>query len=179
MVIDFVDSLLGRSSSRARRDDRRGQKVSLWVLLVGVLVAFGGGFFVGGRFGGSAAGPGQAGLNAGGGGRAPELVGEVDTAPIDDQAYVVVAYPGLVAADAKTRADALATWLRGQGLAKAKPYPYPAATGTMWVVAVYFRGASEAAATVAKLRALPESVPDEIFMQRRGEEGWPLPLTIR
>ena len=50
----------------------------------------------------------------------------------------------------------------------------------MWIVAVYFDGADEADSTSDLLRALPQDVPDAMFVQLRNTEAeWPTPMPIR
>lgn len=181
VVRNLVDTLLGRSQSGRglRRDDRRARGVSVWVFAGGVLLAFAGGFLLGGRLGGPAD-PGAAGLRAGVTGRTPSFVGEVDAAPMAPQAFVVSAYPGQVDDEARARAVALARYLQGHGLPKARPYRYPSRDGAVWVVAVYFDGEVEQQATRDRLRALPSDVPDETFgMLRNSDEHWPQWRDIR
>lgn len=191
-LLGFVDGLLGsafsgRSSKSRRRDDRRAGAVSAWALLVAVLVAFGGGFLLGGQFAGAAQKDRNA-LSAnvgdtdgsGAGGRAPAFVGELDTRPLAAQAFVVAAYPNLADLDARQRAGDLAGWLREQGLGKARAYPWPRGDSTLWVVAVYFDGVAEQRDTLAGLAALPAGAPDQTFVQlRNSEPGWPNVYSIR
>lgn len=181
VVRSLVDAVLGRGQGgrSLRRDDRRSRGVSGWLFVGGVLLAFAGGFLLGGHLGGpNDAGP--AGLRAGVTGRTPAFVGEVDALPMAPQAFVVSAYPGLVEDDARARAAALARYLQAQGLPKSRPYCYPARDGAVWVVAVYFDGEVEQAATRDRLRALPADVPDETFvMLRNRDEHWPQWRDIR
>ena len=152
-VSKFFDQLLGRTRGRSLRD-RRGQSVSTWIFVGGIVLAFAGGFLLGGQFGGDND-PGRAGLhaNAAGGGTKPGFVGEVDTLPLASHAFVVSAYPNLPAVEAKGRAAKLGEYLRAAGLAKARPYLYPGKSGPLWIVAVYYDGDSEAAATRERLES--------------------------
>lgn len=186
-LVGFIDGLLGRTLKGRRRDDRRGNNVSLWALLGAVLIAFGGGFVLGGQFAGAAQKDRNA-LNANVGasdgsgapsGRTPAFVGELETQPLANFAFVVAAYPNIADADARQRAADLAGWLREQGLAKARAYPFPRGDSTLWVVNVYFDGNAEQQETHAALQALPAVAPDPTFVHFRQEPGWPIARQIR
>lgn len=175
----FGRATAGRSSLRGSRassstPSRAGNLVLLAVLLVG----FAGGFFVRGHFAAAAPADGSAGLQATP--RSPSIVGEIDAAPLANEAFIVSAYPGLPAPEAQQRAKELAEWLRGQELRRARPFEYQAQSGPLWVVAVYFDGEAEKAATAERLRGLPQEVPDTMFAHfRKSDSDWPKPLTIR
>jgi hypothetical protein len=178
-VRKFIDKLAGRRGSgrSLRRDDRRGrQNVSGWLFLIGLLVAFGGGFVVGGKFGGPG-GPADLSANPG---RTPGFVGEFVTPPLTSDAFIVAAYPGLEPDEAKERGAGLCAWLRDHGLQKARLYEYlTEKVGRVWVVAVYFDGSAEEEATHKRLKALPQDAPDQAFAQSRSQdEQWPLPRRI-
>jgi hypothetical protein len=168
-----------RRESRGRRSSSSsGAAVSGLAILALLLVGFVGGFFVRGQFVGAAAKEGNAGLKAGP--QAPEIVGEMDTSALASQAFIVSAYPGIEPATARQHARHLSDYLRGQQLAKARPYEYPSQNGPLWVVAVYFDGDAEQAATREKLRLLPLDVPDATFCQlRKPEADWPLAVPIQ
>lgn len=178
-LVGFVDSLLGRKPKRNRRQERREQSVPMLVFAIAVLVAFGGGYAIGGGFGGK----GKDSNTLIAPGRTPTFVDEVETQPLAAEAFIVSAYPGVPAADAKIRAHSLSQHLVGQGLLKARPYPWPQADGTLWVVAVYFDGQAEFAKTAQMLRDLPQDVPDEMFCNirkndRQSATGWPSSMEI-
>jgi hypothetical protein len=175
--IGLVDKVLGRSSKRGRRKERRPQSVSMWMFVGGVLVAFGGGFMIGDRV--SAAGPGVDSLRAAG--RAPTFVNTVETKPLSPEAFVVAAYQKLPPQEAKQKAVDLTKYLQDQGFAKARPYPWPNSNGSIWVVAVYFDGDQEAQRTSSMLRDLPEDVPDTDFCELRksDKQEWPSRYSIK
>lgn len=180
-LVGFIDSMLGRPSKGVRRQEKREQTVPLLVFAIAVLAAFGGGYAVGGGFGKSSdVDP----LRAGGAiGRTPTFVDEVITEPMAPEAFIVSAYKGVPAAEAKARAQSLAKYLQGKGLTKTRPYPWPLDGASLWVVAVYFDGAAEAQKTLTLLQALPDDVPDEMFVRIREkdsatEAGWPSSRTI-
>lgn len=181
-LVGFIDSMLGRKSKRGRRQERREQTVPMLVFGVAVLLAFGGGYAIGGGFGSSFSnsfsnnGDGTNPLRAQG--RAPTFVDEVATKPLAAEAFIVSAYPGVAAAEAKELAQSLSKYLASKGLAKVRPYPWPQANGTLWVVAVYFDGEAEASKTKLALEELPMDVPDEMFCTIRKTDaksptGWP------
>lgn len=172
-LVGFIDSMLGRKSKR-RRHERREQTVPMLVFGVAVLLAFGGGYAIGGGFGDK--GDGTNPLRASG--RSPSFVDEIETRPMAGEAFIVSAYPGELAADAKVLAHSLSQYLQTQGLAKVRPYPWPQVNGTLWVVAVYFDGEAEAEKTRQLLDGLPADVPDEMFCNIRKADantptGWP------
>ncbi|MFT4515424.1 MAG: hypothetical protein ACI89X_003423 [Planctomycetota bacterium] len=173
-LVGFIDSMLGRKSMRGRRQERREQTVPLLVFGVAVLLAFGGGYAFGGGFGNK--GDGSNPLRAPG--RSASFVDEIETGPMAAQAFIVSAYPGRPAADAKILAHDLSKYLIDKGLAKVRPYPWPTPEGTLWVVAVYFDGEAEAAQTKQLLAELPDNVPDKMFCSLReadakSDTGWP------
>lgn len=162
-LVGFIDSLLGRSSSR-RRQEKSTQKVSSWICAVLVLVAFGGGFMMGGAFGKT--GDGNDPLRANG--RTATFVGEDDMTPLSSEGFVVSGYPDATLAAGKEQAVALAKYLQAKGIEKARPYLWPqGAKGPLYVVVVYFDGDAEAAATQRLLEALPADVPDQVFTYQR------------
>lgn len=177
-------SFFGRVGSRQRGAGRGGSGRSGGSLGSGLavvallLIGFVGGFFVRGQFASAAPKEGVAGLKAGP--QAPEIVGEMDTAPLSSQAFIVSVYPGVEAAAARQRARHLSEYLRSQQLPKARPYEYPSQNGPLWVVAVYFDGDAEQAATRQKLTLLPAEVPDATFVElRKTEAGWPTAWPIQ
>jgi hypothetical protein len=178
-----LGSFFGRASSQRRssvRSGRSGGGSALPGLLVlGVLLlGFVGGFFVRGQFATAATTEGSAGLKAGP--QAPDIVGEIDASPMASQAFIVSVYPGLEPAVARQRARHLSDYLRGQGLQRARPYEYPSQNGPLWVVAVYFDGDADQAATRDKLVLLPPDVPDATFAElRKTEAGWPTAWPIQ
>lgn len=148
-----------------------------WLALAVALACFGGGYVVRGYVAPVEDGGGAAGLRAGP--RAPGVIA-ADTEPLASHAFFVAAYQDVPADEAKTRAVELSRWLRDAGLAKARPYEYPTAAGRLWVVVVYYDGDTEYAETEARLRALPQEVPDPIFVGLRNHEsGWPNAFPIR
>jgi hypothetical protein len=180
-VLQSVGSALGnffgRARGRSRQSRSHGGAGSLLLLSV-ALLGFVGGFFVRGQFAAAGGPAGAAGLQAGP--QAPGIVGEIDAAPLASQAFIVSVYPGLEPAVAQQRARQLSDYLRGRQLAKARPYEYPSQQGPLWVVAVYFDGDSERAATRDKLRLLPAEVPDATFVElRKTEPDWPTAWPIR
>lgn len=174
-----VGEMVGFGRGGGRRAGMRPRaSVSGWLALGGAIACFGVGYLVGTST--KSAAPG-AGLQASGNGpQPPAVIGEVETRPLASQAFIVSAYPRLPADDAKARAKALADYLRGKQLAKARPYEYPAKDGPLWVVAVYHDGEAEESATRERLRLLPDDVPDATFVQlRKSEAGWPTTWPIR
>lgn len=177
-LVGFVDNLLGRAggSRGRRRSEKRPQMVSAWVFGIGLLVAFGGGFFFGGKFGGGDAGPDALRAN----GREPALLNEIETQPLSSQAFIVSSYQGVPDTEAKTRAQDLSNYLREQGLASARPYPWPQDQGVLWLVAVYFDGEQDAAQKTQVLQRLPAEVPDKMFVHwRKTESVWPMRWQIQ
>ena len=170
----FVDGLLGRAGHRHK--ERRQQSVSVWVFAIGLLAAFAGGFVVGDKVAGKAAGSDP--LRAVG--EAPTMINEVDTTPLSNTYFVVSVYPDLPPEEARSKAADLSNYLQQCGLQKARPYLVPLDRGSIWVVAVYFEGDSERAATAQLLQTLPEEVPDEMFVRlRKNERVWPRERTIQ
>lgn len=168
----------GRQRRESRSSRSGGGAVSGLAILALLLVGFVGGFFVRGQFAGAAPKEGAAGLKAGP--QAPDIVGEIETSALSNQAFIVSVYPGLDAATARQRARHLCEYLRSQQLAKARPYEYPGQNGPLWVVAVYFDGDLEQDATRDKLRLLPADVPDATFVQlRKTEADWPTAWPIQ
>lgn len=179
-IVGSVTQLVGFSRSGRRSEMRaRSTSVSGWLALGAAIACFGVGYLVGNSTAKPAV-PG-AGLNAGGGvPQTPAVIGEIETRPLASQAFIVSAYPGLAADDAKVRAKALADYLRSRQILRARPYEYPAKEGPLWVVAVYHDGEAEEAATRERLRQLPEDVPDATFVHlRKSEAGWPTTWPIR
>lgn len=177
-LVGFIDSMLGRKTKRRRRE-RREQTVPMLVFGVAVLLAFGGGFAIGGGFGENVEGANP--LRASG--RSPSFVDEIETRPMAGEAFIVSAYPRVPAAEAKVLAQSLSKYLKTQGLAKVRPYPWLQDNGTLWVVAVYFDGEAEAEKTRQLLAGLPADVPDEMFCSIRKADsktpaGWPSRVEI-
>lgn len=171
---------LARKGSGRRGETRasRGVSASGLVLLAGALLCFGGGYFVGSASGKGAT-PGTD-LNAKGGPQQPAVIGEFDAKALSNDAFIVSVYPGVEAGEAKLRAKALSDYLRDQNLLKARPFEYPTANGPLWVVAVYHDGDAEREATRARLKLLPQDVPDETFTKlRKTEADWPTTWPIR
>jgi hypothetical protein len=177
-LVGFIDSMLGRKSKRGRRQERREQTVPMLVFGVAVLLAFGGGYAIGGGFGNSFSNNSDGTNPLRAQGRAPTFVDEVATKALAAEAFIVSAYPGVAAAEAKELAQSLSKYLTSKGLAKVRPYPWPQADGTLWVVAVYFDGEAEASKTKLALEELPMDVPDQMFCTIRKTDaksptGWP------
>ena len=173
-LVGFIDSMLGRKKKRNRRQERREQTVPILVLGIAILLAFGGGYAVGGGFGKDGDGTNPLRTT----GRSPSFVDEIKTRPLASEAYIVAVYTEVAAAEAKLQAHSLSKYLISQGLTKSRPYPWPTEQGTLWVTAVYFDGEEEAAQVYQALRALPEDVPDKVFCDFRThdiatEQGWP------
>ncbi|MBL8755684.1 MAG: hypothetical protein JNK15_20480 [Planctomycetes bacterium] len=176
-VRSLVASWFGRSSWRSERPSRFAA-VPGWMALVGVAVAFGGGYLAGGRFGGNP--QSEAGLHMKQQPAAkPGFVGEVDSKPLAKDAFIVAAYDGIQPADAKVRAVALAEFLQREGLTTARPYEFPLEKGGLWMVAVYYRNDQEMQGLKNRLLKL-EDVPDANFVFRRKQEKeWPVSAAIR
>lgn len=161
----------GRSAWREERSPRHPQ-VSVWVSAVLVLAAFGGGYLVGGKNGGTVKNDLNAKLPAAGPAQ-PGFLGEFDARPLHKYAFIVAVYPGMAVADAKGAAKTLADWLVAAKLEKTRPYEFPAKDGPLWVVAVYYEGEAEMIATRDRLRALRD-VPDTSFVHLQNTEAeWP------
>jgi len=168
--------LLGGSPRKSRREARSaGSLVPGWIALAVALICFGGGYVVRGYLDPATKDAGGAGLKSGP--RAPGLI-EADTEPLASQGFFVAAYVEMPVVEAKRRAIELSRYLQKQGLEKARPYEYPGPKGRFWVVIVYCDGRADREDTAAKLRALPEDVPDPVFVgvrnrERNLETGWP------
>jgi len=177
----LFDSWFGRSRWR---DDRQSRLSAVpgWLALAGVLLAFTGGFFVGGSFRQGAV-PGGDALNATPKGNTPGFVGEEDDfRPVTSNGLVVSAYANVAEPQAKAKAKALSQFLRDKGFAKARPYRYEAGgqAGSIWMVAVYYDGEAEQNVVSSALRALPDDVPDEHFKYyRNSDRDWPAPFSVR
>ncbi|MBX3461749.1 MAG: hypothetical protein KF830_01145 [Planctomycetes bacterium] len=178
-VAASVAAFFGRARSPSRGGSRgaRGGAGGL-VLLFVALLGFVGGFFVRGQVVAASPAAGAAGLQAGP--QAPGIVGEIEAAPLASHAFIVSVYPGLDAGSAQQRALQLSQYLRAQKLLKARPFEYASQQGPLWVVAVYFDGDAERAATRDKLLQLPADVPDTTFVElRKTEPDWPTAYPIR
>ena len=172
----IVGTVFGGSSLR-RRDDgrRRGAAVPAWVASALALGCFAGGFLMGDHFGQAKGAKASEALRVSG--RAPGLLPEERLSP---EAFIVSAYPNLDAGAAKARARALSDYLVGKKLQKARPLEWSAGPSPLWVVAVYFDGPAEQAATKNLLTGLPVDVPDEAFVHLRNTEvEWPKAWPIR
>lgn len=173
-LVGAIDSMLGRKYKGNRRQERRDQSVPLLVFGIALLLAFGGGYAVGGGFG-----KGEDSTNPlRAQGRKPTFVDEIKTKPLAPEAFIVSAYPGVQSAEAKVEAHALCKYLKQKGLTKVRPYPWPMDGGSLWVVAVYFDGEAEAQKTRQLLLELPADVPDRMFCTIRDRDsatpdGWP------
>lgn len=180
-----VGALFGRAESRSNLRSPRGgssapRHAGGLVLLAVGLIGFVGGFFVRGHFAAAATGAdtGAAGLQAAP--QAPGLIGDEDVGPLAPQAFIVSVYPDATPAEGRQRAQALADWLRDHDLKRARPYEWSTPNGRLWVVAVYFDGDTDQAATAERLQALPADVPDAMFVHLRNSEGgWPNVYPIR
>ncbi len=181
-----VSGLFGggkQSSSRSsQRSSSAGQAVPGWLALGAALLCFGAGFLVGGKFGGTE-GP-DAGLRAAVDDRKPGVIGEEEFRKYSATSFVVAGYTDSDEAVALDKARALATYLQGAGLPKARPYLFKGPKATLWTVVVYYDGEAEASVTKSRLRALKD-VPDEAFRQLRSElqekapEDWPRFMPIQ
>ena len=176
----LIDGALGKIfKGRARRQRRAASSVPMLLFVIGLLVAFGGGFVVGGRLGGVEGGD----LLSARIGQKPGFINEFDTAPLSQDAFVVTAYPvreGLDEAVARQRAADLARYLGEHGLEKARPYPWPKDQGVLWVTAVYYSGDVEERRTRELLLNMPDDVPDAMFCDLRiNDSGWPTAMKIR
>lgn len=183
-VVELVAGKASGHPSLRRRDPSRSLRsatVSRWLAIAAALLCFVGGFFAGGTWADARAAARQPGAGLKAEGTAPGFIGEFDATPLSSDAFIVSVYPNLAPEVAKARAKALADHLRGRELAKARPYLYPnGKDGPLWVVAVYYDGEAELAATQALLTNLPDDVPDETFVHlRKSEAGWPRHWPIR
>lgn len=177
-VRSMIDGWFGRSSWREERPSKR--LVPGWLALIGVLAAFGGGFWCGDKAAHNATA--TSGLDA----KPGKTAGFLDESPepLAKQFLMAAPYVNVPAAEAKAKAKALAEHLQGAGLAKARSHLYPTAQGQFWVVAVYYDGESEMRATCDRMRKLPADVPDPHFvelrrMQESSEKGWPRSYDVR
>jgi len=171
----FVDSVLGR-----RREERapRGPLVSGWIALGAVLVAFGGGYLVGGG-GRTIEAAGKDALRAKTEVQAPGFVNEAAPPKLAAQGFVVAAYTNLAEDEARLRANELAKYLQGKQLGKARPFLRQSERiGRAWGVVVYFDGEAEQGVTRERLLQLGE-VPDANFTYlRNAKQGWPIAMPI-
>jgi hypothetical protein len=176
----IVGTVFGGSALRRREDGRRrSAAVPAWVASVLALGCFAGGFLMGDHFG-QVKGAKASGDALRVSGRTPELLPESDTARLSAEAFIVSAYPNLDATAAKAKAKALSDYLVGKTLKKARPLEWSAGPSPLWVVAVYFDGPTEQAATKNLLTGLPVDVPDEAFVHLRNTEvEWPKAWPIR
>ena len=166
----------GRSSSRSGRGGTAGFG-GLLILAV-AMAGFAGGFFVRGQFAAAAQRDGSAGLNVTP--RTPSVVGETDTKPLANDAFIVCAYPGMAANDAYQRAKDASDWLRSHDVPRSQPLEFAGKDGPLWVVAVYYDGVAEQQALRQRLLQLPDSIPDAVFGQcRKSTQGWPLAMPVR
>ncbi|HZN39389.1 MAG TPA: hypothetical protein VFD82_11335 [Planctomycetota bacterium] len=172
----IVGTVFGSSSLRRREDGRRrGAAVPAWVASALALGCFAGGFLMGDHFGQAKGVKASEALRVSG--RTPGLLPEERLSP---EAFIVSAYPNLDAGAAKARARALSDYLVGKKLQKARPLEWSAGPSPLWVVAVYFDGPAEQAATKNLLTGLPVDVPDEAFVHLRNTEvEWPKAWPIR
>lgn len=173
----IVGTVFGSSSLRRREDGRRrGAAVPAWVASALALGCFAGGFLMGDHFG-QAKGAKASSEALRVSGRTPGLLSEER---LSGEAFIVSAYPNLDAGAAKARARALSDYLVGKKLQKARPLEWSAGPSPLWVVAVYFDGPAEQAATRNLLTGLPVDVPDEAFVHLRNTEvEWPKAWPIR
>lgn len=176
-----IDSWVGRSRWRRERGGSSGMLAAVpgWVAAVVACAAFAGGYLVHAALA-PARSANETQLSVKDPGQAPAFL-ESDTTPLAREGYVVAAYPGQNADAAKDKARRLAGWLQEHGFVKARPYEYPTKQGAgLWTVFVYYDGAEEAADCRQRLMALPEDVPDPMFVQlRKTEDPWPTPWQIR
>lgn len=158
------------------REDRRGSlQVPGWLAGAALLVAFGGGYLLGGRLG-KPAENGGVGLRAKGDqGQRTQFL-DADGSARGREAFIVSAYPRLPEADAKAAAVALSEWLRGKKLQRAFPYLSPAADGgKLWTVAVFFDGETDGKKTRELLVGIGEDAPDPMFNHwRNTTPEWPI-----
>lgn len=175
-LIGFIDTMLGRANKRGVRRERRTQSVPLLVFGVIVVIAFGSGYAIGSGVSDTVDGIDSLRAPAG---REPSFVDEIKTKPLAAEAFIVSGYPGVPSSEARSRADDLSKYLNRNGLLqKARPYPWPTETGTLWVVAVYFDGQSDRERVEKALRSLPADVPDASFNSLRANDKWPSSRSI-
>ena len=169
-----VTRLFGGSAVADKLVGPANRRVMLpgWLALALALACFGGGYFIGDRFGLTADDPGS-GLKASVGPLAPGLI-EADTRPLSSQAFFVAAYVDIAVEEARSRAVLLSEYLQARNFPKARPYLCDTEQGPLWCVTVYFSGAAEQRTTAQRLRQLPEDVPCPVFAGlRKQESGWP------
>lgn len=170
-LVGFIDTMLGRASKRGSRQERRPQSVPLLVFGIVVVTAFGSGYAIGSGVSETVDGIDSLRAPAG---REPSFVDEIKTKPLAAEAFIVSGYPGMPSSEARSRAHDLSKYLNRNGLQqKARPYPWPTETGTVWVVAVYFDGQSDKERVEKALHSLPAEVPDESFSNLRASDSWP------
>ncbi|MFN7672386.1 MAG: hypothetical protein ACK5S5_18230 [Planctomycetota bacterium] len=158
----------------------KAKLLPLWMAVGAALVAFVGGYFLGGQAGGAPKPPVGLRAAAGAGPVAPGFVGEFDARPLTSKAFLVALYPGQPEAAAKASAKGLCDWLAARKVQRARPYPWATAAGQTWGVAVYYDGAADETATRNLLQALPADVPDPNFLElRKTTEGWPKAYVVR
>jgi hypothetical protein len=169
-----LKGLFGGDSATARltRSPSRSA-VPPWLAVGVACIAFVAGYFVGGR--GRTGEPDGSSLRAPGVvGQAPGVIGEMDTTPLAQEAFVIAAYPADAPSEAKAKATSLCRYLHARNLQRARPYEWPGAKGTFWTVAVYVDSPAEETATRNLLLGLPADVPDEMFVHYRDQEtDWP------
>lgn len=173
------DSWFARSQWRDERAAKNLQ-VPGWLAAAALLLAFGGGYLVGGKVK-AGAGDGGASLQAKKG-TSPEFLDTCDGQPLTRTGFLVAHYLGAEETDAKARAMALTRYLKDKGLKSTKPYLASGANGPLWTVAVWFDGETEQRALRDRLLALvPEDVPDASFqfLRKDGKEEWPKARTFR
>jgi len=177
----FVRGLWQSVAGRSQWRDERPQRLVLtgWVAGGSLLAVFALGYLTGDHFGQRGT-PGSAEL-ATKGRVEPGFLDEPEAEKLSSNAFIVGLYVEADAADGKAHSKALAKWLQGKGLAKARPYLAPIAGGaTAWTVAVYYDGDAEFAATRGKLIGLPADVPDESFCSlRKSEAVWPRAMAVQ
>lgn len=158
----------------------KAKLLPLWVAAGAAVVAFVGGFFLGGQSGGAAKLPANLRAAAGAGPVSPGFVGEFDARPLSRQAFLVALYPDRPEADAKASAKGLCDWFAERKLTRARPHLWATKSGNTWGVAVYYDGAADETATRNLLLALPAEVPDPSFVElRKTIQGWPKAYVVR
>jgi len=207
-----LESLTGRSW-RSEQRSQRGRSIPGWIAAAALLVAFAGGFVAGGRFGGGGEaglhmqsgtgqnGGGQSGGNQTGGksggasgdsttrspgngpiaGTQPTVLDPSETAKLSSKALAVCGYNQ--AADAK----AMSAALRARGCDKARPYEVQAASGTVWLVVVYYDGDSKRQETIELLKSLtgggaPAELRDAVAAREQAENkgtAWPYEWVVK
>jgi hypothetical protein len=200
-VRSAIDGWFGRSRWRRERGGSSGMLASVpgWVAGVIACGAFAGGYLVH-----AAVAPGrsakEAQLSVPDPGQSPTFLEsgtlesethESETTPLAREGFVVAAYPNQKAEVASDKARRLAAWLREHGFDKARAYEYQTGQSAgrsvgagLWTVFVYYDGAQEAADSRERLLALPEDVPDPMFVHLRKQlqnsgDPWPAPWQIR